>query len=115
MDNRPDLMQPDHQHGATSPAATITAGPRRDRSISPQTAAAAGTNGIAIRYPMSVASAAGRSPSASLATMMPAASAVLRVDDREYLAVVDRLVPDLQPQPSLDQLAELAVLSRNCS
>jgi hypothetical protein len=26
--------------------------------------------------------------------------------------MVDRLVPDLQPQPSLDQLAELAVLSR---
>src|SRR5260370_10691882 len=49
----------------------MTAGPHRDRSSSPQNAAATGTSGIAIRYPMSVASPAGRSPSASLATMMP--------------------------------------------
>src|SRR5580693_3031489 len=49
----------------------MTAGPHRDRSISPQNAAAAGTSGTAIRYPMSVASPAGRSPPASLATMMP--------------------------------------------
>src|SRR6266567_1252227 len=49
----------------------MTAGPHRDRSSRPQTAAATGTNGIAIRYPMSVASPAGRSPPASLATMIP--------------------------------------------
>src|SRR5580704_9699913 len=49
----------------------MTAGPHRDRSASPQNAAATGMNGIAIRYPMSVASPAGRSPPASLATMRP--------------------------------------------
>src|ERR1700727_3110020 len=49
----------------------MTAGPHRDRSASPQNAAATGMNGIAIRYPMSVASPAGRSPPASLATTRP--------------------------------------------
>src|SRR5580704_16106994 len=49
----------------------MTAGPHRDRSISPQNAATTGTSGIAIRYPMRVASPAGRSPPASRATMMP--------------------------------------------
>src|ERR1700693_1350487 len=49
----------------------MTAGPHRDRSIRPQNAAATGTSGVAIRYPMSVPSPAGRSPPASLATMMP--------------------------------------------
>jgi len=56
---------------ATSPATAMTAGPHRDRSISPQNAAATGTSGIAIRYPVRVASPAGRSPPASRATMMP--------------------------------------------
>src|SRR6202034_3207029 len=56
---------------ATSPATATTAGPHRDRSSSPQNAAATGTIGIAIRYPISVGSEAGRPPSASLATMMP--------------------------------------------
>src|SRR5580658_9350763 len=49
----------------------MTAGPHRDRSISPQNTATSGTIGVAIRYPMSVATLAGRSPPASLATMMP--------------------------------------------
>src|SRR5580693_4345428 len=49
----------------------MTAGPHRVRSIRPHNAAATGTSGAAIRYPMSVASPAGRSPLASLATMMP--------------------------------------------
>src|ERR1700683_3592108 len=49
----------------------MTAGPHRERSLSPQNAAPTGTIGVAIRYPMSVARLAGRSPPASLATMMP--------------------------------------------
>src|SRR6202043_1274383 len=52
----------------------MTAGPHRDRSSRPQNAAATGTSGIAIRYPMSVASPAGCSPPASLATMMPSST-----------------------------------------
>src|SRR5215469_2701484 len=49
----------------------MTAGPHRDLSIRPQHAAASGTSGVAIRYPISVLSPAGRSPPASFATMMP--------------------------------------------
>jgi hypothetical protein len=39
-------------------------------------------------------------------------STVSRVYDRESLSAVDGLVLDLEPQPPLDHLAELAVLGR---
>src|SRR5581483_2536085 len=55
----------------TSPATATTAGPHRDRSIRPQTAAATRTSRVAIRYPTSVAIPAGRSPPPSLAATMP--------------------------------------------
>src|ERR1700730_12256524 len=52
----------------------MTAGPHRDRAGGPRKAAATGTIGLAIRYPMRVASPAGRSPPASLATMRPSST-----------------------------------------